>query len=318
MQMMLRATSTGSLNEIFATSMNLSMMDSYTAAPDTTAGWTRRTTVPNFQSNERPLMGKGSAMALLARGKNALLGSRGATEETYKASRYARDFRIDEQDIIDDNRSVLMDTPQDLGEGAAQVVPDLVYSILFANAVLGADSVALFNSATHANTATSAGLAATTLQTGIQAIMTQAQDGRSLNLRAGTLIVPAALLHTARQLLNSAELIATDMSATANLVQGSSNPIRADNLSLVSDARLDNGVTDPASGTAHAADSNDWFLAAANTRNTIEVGFVAATGQAPVTRSYILTEGAWGIGWDIKLDVGAKALDYRGLYRGQG
>ena len=35
-------------------------------------------------------------------------------------------------------------------------------------------------------------------------------------------------------------------------------------------------------------------------------------------RSFVLDKGRWGIGWDVKMDVGAKALDFRALYKSDG
>ena len=45
-------------------------------------------------------------------------------------------------------------------------------------------------------------------------------------------------------------------------------------------------------------------------------GYVAGTGRRPVVRPFTLSNGQWGIGWDVKLDIGAKALHFRGLYQG--
>jgi hypothetical protein len=47
---------------------------------------------------------------------------------------------------------------------------------------------------------------------------------------------------------------------------------------------------------------------------TIEVGYRRGTGRAPTIRSFVLDKGQWGLGWDINFDIGAKALDYRGMY----
>ena len=84
------------------------------------------------------------------------------------------------------------------------------------------------------------------------------------------------------------------------------------NLTLISDSRLDNGVTDPKSGTVNAGSATTWYMASAMAR-TIEVGYIRGSGRAPELRSFVLSQGQWGMGWDIKMDIGAKALDYRGF-----
>jgi len=45
-----------------------------------------------------------------------------------------------------------------------------------------------------------------------------------------------------------------------------------------------------------------------------QVGYLRGTGRVPAIRSFVLDKGQWGIGWDIKFDIGAKALDFRGMY----
>jgi len=213
---------------------------------------------------------------------------------------------VDEQDIIDDMLGALRETPAEMGDAAARLRPDLVYSILLANATLS-DTVALFSAATHANLQTSSALTSATLRDAIESIMTQQDNSVNLNLRPSHLIVPVGLLHDAANLVNSATLL------TGSDVQiGSANPIQMHNLTLVSDSRLDNGVTDPKSGTVNAGSATTWYMASAMAR-TIEVGYIRGSGRAPELRSFVLSQGKWGMGWDIKMDIGAKALDYRGF-----
>jgi hypothetical protein len=309
-----RAPSTGSLSNIFSTVLGAQLLESYTATVDTTEPWTRRTDVPNFQTNERTSLGKGGALEKLPRGDEAKHDTWSDSAESYKIARYAKQFIVDEQDIIDDRFSALMDKPADMGEAAAQLIPDLVYSILFANAALGADAVALFDAATHANLNTTSALSSTTLKVAVNTIAVQKQGERNLNLRGRYLLVPQNLLHTARELVNSSTImIAAAGDTDATFERGTLNTILADNLEIISDSRLDNGVTDPASGNTHTGVDDTWYLIAGNTRRTIEVGFLRGAGRSPQTRSFVLTEGKWGVGWDIKFDVGAKALDFRGM-----
>jgi hypothetical protein len=47
--------------------------------------------------------------------------------------------------------------------------------------------------------------------------------------------------------------------------------------------------------------------------HTIEVAYVRATGRTPRVTPFTLTEGRFGMGWTVVLDVGAKAMDWKGL-----
>lgn len=303
------SVSTGALTVVFSTSINAQMLAGYSTAADTTAPWTKRVDVSNFLTQERGLLSQGEALGKVAVGIAADIGTRTDAKETYKPYRYGKQFVIDEQDVINDTRNALSDTPQDIGAAALRVVPDLVYSILYANAALGADSVALFASG-HNNLNTTAGLGTTTLRTAIETLGTQQQDKVNLNLMPGFLLTSMQLSDLAFQLTRSQIVVATGSTDTEI---GNLNTALRHQITSISDARLDNGVTDPDAQKVHSGAATTWYLVARDTRNTIEVGYVRGTGQAPVTRTFALTQGQWGIGWDIKHDVGAKALDYRAM-----
>lgn len=306
------AFSGSALTQIFTTSVNARLLATYMESPDSTRGWTSETDVPDFKTNDRMQLAKGGALDKLPRGKTASHYNRSDRAESYRIARYAKQFVVDEQDIRDDSMNAIQEMPREMGLAAARLRPDLVYAILFANAALGADSVALFHS-THSNTDTSAALAADKLKTGITKVGLQTDNGVNLSLSPTHLIVPKTLEFTAKELMNSSLIVVT---GSTDSVRGNANVLQSA-LQVVSDSRLDNGVTDPSSGTAYSGDTNDWFLADSKA-NTIEVGYLAGTGRVPQSRSFVLDRGQWGIGWDIKMDIGAKALDYRGLYRGVG
>ena len=143
---------------------------------------------------------------------------------------------------------------------------------------------------------------------------THQENGANLNVRATHLLVPQALRHTASQIVNSSEIHPANYPTSSGDQVGNLNPIQADGLQIASDARLDNGVTDPNSGTTYVGSATTWFAASASAP-TIEVGYLSGTGRAPVVRSSSLTNGRWGINFDAKLDIGAKALDWRGLHK---
>lgn len=308
---MIQAAFSGSnLANIFTTNVNAILLASYLEAPDTTMSWTKEAEVADFKTQERIRVEVGDGLSKLPRGGTADDASFADALESYKIARYAKRFQIDEQDIIDDMLGAISDTPLRLGQAAARLRPDLVYSILLSNPTLTATGRALFNT-TDGNLGSSSALSAATLKSAIAAINKIQENGANLNLTATHLIVPPALRFVAKELIASTAIV---IAGTAGSVteRGTANTLADENLQLVSDARLENGVVDPATETSNAGSSTTWYLASVMA-HTIEVGYLRGTGKAPQVRSFTLDRGQYGIGWDVKMDIGAKALDWKGL-----
>lgn len=313
--------STADLANVFTDSVTAQLIAMYELAGDTTI-FVREADVADFRSQERP---RGTAINPMQKlptsgAKPVGFNSMGDTVETYKAARYADQFAFDERAFIDDRLDLFASIPGAMGRNAAQVRPDLVYYILLNGATAGLAAGAIFSSGNGNYVASSGALANTTLQTAISAMRTQTEtspDGssRNLNIEPVYLVTAQANRWTALELMNSTLIVVSG--GTTQGVRGNVNTLSGA-LQVVSDARFDNGVTDPDSGSAASADADGWALVAGQQHPTIEVGYVRATGRAPVIRPYMLDKGQWGMGWDIKLDIGAKALDYRGLYYSKG
>lgn len=317
------AVSGASVTDIFTTSINAVMLQKLDEAEDSTTGWTRETDVQNFMTQDRIRLVKGAGLSLHKRGGTADDATRDDGKESYKIYRYSQKFTLDEQDFIDDRFQALADMPNEMALAAARLRPDLVYAILLANGTLSTTSTALFSatqpgggdvSTTQANLATGAALSSSTLQAAIAAMFNFRENGVGLNLHPTHLIVPAGLIGTAFNLLQGQNIAAG--AGTTN--SGDINPLAAiqkkfGQIEVVSDQRLTNGVTDPLTGTAYSGSATTWRMAC-NRVPTIEVAYLAGTGRAPQVRQYVLDKGAWGLGWDVNLDVGAKALEWRGLY----
>lgn len=92
------------------------------------------------------------------------------------------------------------------------------------------------------------------------------------------------------------------------------NVLAGEGMAYIAEARLENGVTDPSSGVTNSGSASTWYLASTQAR-TIEVAYLRGTGRVPQVRAFRLDQGKWGLGWDVKLDIGAKALDWRGLHK---
>lgn len=309
------AVSTSAFVGMFTQTFGAQLLSAFLETADTTAGWTVERDNPNFFSIPRTRPVKGGALTKHAKGGKADHMDFSDVTENTKVNRYSGQFAIDEMDLINDYFGAMADfTPSEMGAAARRLRPDLVYYILIANPNMR-DSVALFHTGSHGNLATGAALAKATLQAGITAIVTQQENGVNLNLMPKYLIVPPTLAFTARELVRGAQVV---VAGGTDTVIPSKNALVDYGLQVVEDSRLENGVTDPDSGSTAAGANNDWYLSAPGSRHTIEVTYLRGSSRSPEMRSELLTQGQWGINFDVKADIGAKALAWEGLYKGEG
>jgi len=313
------AVSGASLSAIFTTNVNARLLESYRGITDTTtAGWCREADVANFKTNERFSLGKTGDLEKLPRGGKATHATIDDMVETYKIARYAKQLILDEQDIIDDSYGALQTMPNEMGEASGRLRPALVYAILLLNPLLE-DGLPIFH-ANHNNLVSGgpSALGVDALAAAITAMAKQTLDGVTLNINSKFIIIPQDLRWTTQTMLRAGEIRNT----TASTKYPTYNPVQVSetDLMMVRDNRVGvAGVVDPSSNVAVAGSATNWFMsAAAMEAKTIEVGYRVGTGRQPQVRPFILTQGQWGVGWDISMDIGAKALDFRGLYKSVG
>jgi hypothetical protein len=197
--------------------------------------------------------------------------------------------------------------PQLLGAAAAQLESDLVWYQILSNPTMG-DGVALFH-ATHKNLPTAAAFSVTSLGVARAQMSKQVGlDGKTvIGVRPSYLIVPVALETKAEQELHSTFYPdASDKVATASMR----------NLQIISEARLDNGITNAAVGTASGS-ATAWYLASTPAAvDTVELAYLeGARGLFTETRYGFDVDG---VEIKARLDAGAKVIDHRGLLKNAG
>jgi hypothetical protein len=323
----------GSFGAIFTQNFNALFLAGYLEAQDTTMGWCTEGDAPNFMPGELATVGK---MGFLT-----LNGKQPAQEMTYgdwnepiKVDRFSGMFEVDEQDLINDRFGALQtNSPQELGLSARRVRPNLCYSILLSNYTAGTgrgptlnqDGAQLFCSA-HNNFLTAANNDLYTPSTGavgvaglqvlLPQMMAQRLNSIPLNIRPRFILMPAYLDMGVRIALFSTQRIVASGSG------GTLNPLQMFNLEPRMDSRLDNiGSVNPLQANAAVAGLKYHYILVARPgeegAKTMHVNYLLGSGRAPQIRSYILggpgAPGRWGIGWDVKLDVGAAVEDFRGF-----
>lgn len=289
--------STSDFPEILSAVTNKTLRQAYEAYPRTFMLFCRQVLATDFKAMHRVQLGEAPQLLEVGESGEFKRGTLGESKESYKVKTYGRVVAITRQTLINDDLDAFTRIPAMYGNSIAQLESDVVWGIITANPAM-VDGNALFHT-THKNLAgTGAALdvgsvgaarAAMAKQTGL--------DKKTvLNVRPAFLIVPASLE------LKAEQLVAQNLvpAATSSVVPQS---IRT--LAPISEPRLD------------AASETAWYLAASpNQIDTIEYAYLEGQQGA-----YIETRNGFDVdGVEIKcrLDFGAKAIDWRGLYKNPG
>ena len=303
------AFSTGAVSDLYGQTFGAKVLDGYSEIKDFSEGWTSEGENPDMEQHDRIRMEAAGNLDYLPIGGEASHARRATKVEKSKVYRFAKQMELDEADILGDNFGKLKETPRDFGLAAGRVRPDLVASIILDDPTLNATSRNLFNT-TDGNKFGSAALTRSTLSAAIAA-MKKFKDGDAiLNLEPTHIIVPPELFDLAVQLTQSAR------NATTGSNEGELNPLSGYNLQVVSEARLALGLTDPVSKTSYSGSASTWYLVS-NQAHTIECTYMQSAGRAPIVRSTELTNGRFGVNFDVRLYIGATALDWHGLVYNQ-
>lgn len=292
-----RAFSTSDFPYLLANVANKSLANGYETAPESWQQIVRIISVSDFKQLTMVGMSEFSDAEVIAEGQEYTYGSMSDARETFAISKVGRLFSLTRESIINDDLNALSGVPQAMGRSIARKVGDLVWGVITANANM-IDGTALFH-ANHSNLGSGA-ITVASLDSGVTAMAKQKDISgvATLNITPSFLIVPRALLTTSKVLMAAQ----WDPDATNKL--NKPNPF-SNNFTVVSDARLDNNST-----TA-------WYLSAnPNQFDTIVVGFLNGV-QTPALEQ----QAGWavdGIEFKCRLDVGAKAVGYKGLWKSTG
>jgi phage major head subunit gpT-like protein len=283
---------------ILAGVTNRTLRGAYETAPRTYTAIARRTTVADFKLVHRLQLGEAPQLEKVNESGEFKRGTIGEAQETYRIETFGKVIGITRQVIINDDLDAFTRVPSLFGTAAATLESDVVWSIFTANPAM-ADGAALFH-ASHKNLAgTGAALDVAGLAKARTSMAQQrGLDGKTiLNVRPSFLVVPTALELSAEQLLAQNIVPAK----AADVVPSS---IRS--LAVIAEPRLD-----PASGAV------PWYLVASPAAiDTIEYAYLE--GQEGVALETRMGFDVDGIEIRARLDFGAKAIDWRGLYKNPG
>jgi hypothetical protein len=290
--------STSDFPAILAGVTNKTLRAAYDTAPRTYPAIARRTTVADFKLVHRLQLGEAPQLEKVNQSGEFKRGTIGEAQETYRIETFGKVIGITRQVLINDDLDAFTRVPALFGTSAATLESDVVWGIFTANPAM-ADGTTLFH-ASHKNLAgTGAALDVAGLAKARTAMAQQrGLDGKTLlNVRPSYLVVPSALELAAEQLLAQNIVPAK----AADVVPSS---IRS--LAVIAEPRLD-----PASGAV------PWFLVASPAAiDTIEYAYLE--GQEGVALETRMGFDVDGVEVRARLDFGAKAIDWRGLYKNPG
>lgn len=263
-------------------------------AEETFDKWTRTGRLSDFKVSHRVGLDAFPTLRKVREGaeyKYATMGDMGAK---IVLATYGELFSISRQAIINDDLTVISTVPMAMGAAAKATIGDLVYAVLTDNEEFNGD--ALFSDSR--GNLVSGPLGSDTLSDARSQMKRQKSDtGRHLNISPAFLLVPTVQESLADQLLHSRSVPGAENNANIK------NPI-LNMATIIAEPRLDD------------ASEDEWYLAAAKGRDTIEVAYLDGNAAPAVESTNGFTVD--GVTMKVRIDAGVAPMDYRGLLKSTG
>lgn len=285
--------STSDFPLLLGSTVNRTLRDAYTTAPQTWRPLGRQTTVPDFRAVTRAALGDISALEAVKEHGEYKYGTLSEDGAPIKVAKFGKIIAITWETIVNDDLGALTRIPAALGNAAAATESNVVWALLLGNPNF-TDGTPFFD-ASHANLAAAGGAINTTTLAAARAAMRKQKTkaGEFLNLSPEYLVVGPDKELEAFQFTSSVYVPAKNADI---------NDVRNASLTVIVDARIT---------------GNQWYLyAAPGAIDTFEYAYLEGEqGVFTETR-----EGFEVDGMEIKarLVFGAGWIDYRGAYRNPG
>lgn len=281
---------------------NRSLRKAYELAAQTFRMWSRAEQVSDFRTVKRVPLGTFTPPAIIAAGMEYSLGStkEGQAEE-YTVAKYGMIYPLDWEAMVNDDLGAFFRMMQGIGNGVAQNQSDIVYSILSGNPTMG-DGVALFH-ANHSNLAASgAAISDTTIAAARAAMRKQKTEGDGRGSGGHYLNL------TPKYLLCGPDTEASAIKAVyPGLAPASASDVSAMALS---------GLAPEIISEARITGNEYYFIADPNRIDTVE--YATLRGEPEIYSEQQTGFEVDGIKVKIRSVFGAKAIDYRGMYKNPG
>lgn len=292
------ALTTSDLPDLLANVASKSVMSGFSAEHAVThTAWTAQSTLPDFKAAKRVALSEAPGLLEVKERGEYEDGSLSDAAESITLKTYGRIVSLSRQMLVNDDLGELTRVPEAMGMAARRTESDIVYALLGTNPSMR-DGVALFH-ANHGNyVAAGSGAAPSVATLGAARAAMKRQRGLAgesfLNIEPKFLIVPVGLETTAYALTASITPFSVDEVV----------PAWIGGLTIISDPRLDEVST-----TA-------WYLAAdPMLHSTIDVAHLDGEPVFLDQQNGFATDD---LRLKVRLDVGAAAVDWRGLFLNAG
>jgi hypothetical protein len=306
---------TGSFTNVLLDSANKTLLMAYEEANVTYPLWVRQApSTADFKTINRIRLGEVPSPDIVP--ENAPYGEVAVTDskESYTPDKYGHIFSISLEAIVNDDLNAISRIPAQQGYAMRRKINQVCYGILTANAPLS-DGVALFHSSSHGANLDAVALSATSLNTGFTVMMTQTglNSGVVLNVTPRFLIVPPSLASTAYRLTMSLG----DPTTAAATTEDAARPAYNSGVINLYGPQGPRSLMPIVDAVLEVTPYTWWWLAAeSNQIDTVELTFLQGEETPYVERKDEFCVDA--VRYKIRQTFGAKAIDYRGLYQGNG
>jgi len=292
-----RVMSTGDFQAILGNTMNKSLQRAYAQAPRTYLPLVTATTTSDFKPMASTALSALPNFDKVEEGAEYVAAALSDSQEVYSIAKYGNIIPFTWETIINDDMRALSRTPTLQANAWANTQSSLVWGIITANANMS-DGNALFSSA-HGNLAgTATAITIAALAAAKKAMRNQKAAAKlnSKQVNENYLnLIPVFLVVGPDKELEAQQLLAP---ITANL-QANVNPNAS--LQLIVEPRLT---------------GNQWYLfASPNAIDTIETCSLAGN-DFYTEQQYSFEKDA--LEYKVRATFGAKALDWRGMYKNAG
>ena len=305
MEMVGRAMTTSDFPYLMANTANKSLNIGWETEPETWKQWCATGSVNDFKTQTVVNVSEFTDLEEVPEAAEFKYGKRTEAKEEYKIVTYGKLASITRQAIINDDLDAIVSNFMGMGEAAARKIGDLPYAVLTANAAMG-DAIALFEATYHKNyvasgsAITEAALTAMELAMGTQ---TDLQGNRKLNISPEFLLFPKAMKGASEKFFKSNNYTDVGTAGTDSTFASTQANVYYDAYTRIYEARLDDAL------------ATGWYAAARKGR-TIKVFFLNGVQTPFMEMQTGFTVD--GVTYKVRIDAGAKALDYRGLYYNKG
>jgi HK97 family phage prohead protease len=288
---------------VLANVTNRTLRAAYEAAPQTFRPFVRVATVSDFKENSRAQISEAPQLLKVNEHGEYKRGAMGDAAEKFKLETFGRIISITRQAIVNDDLSAFDRIPRAFGVQAAQLESDLVWGQIMSNPAMG-DGKTLFH-ADHKNLLTAGAIGETTVGEArkTMGLQTGVDGATALNLTPEYLLVPKALEVAALKFVTT-----ITPAKTADAV-----PQEIRNLVVIAEPRLDLGIA--RYGIAGAPGAY-YFASRPTFVDVIELAYLE--GQQGVYTETRMGFDVDGMEIKARLDVAAKAIDWRGLAKNSG